>query len=692
MKVIDRFDILSNLEKEDINQLKLEQIFTVHGGVKIPLSKLEIFYADKNGKITTREIKSIDDFRNNLFKKAVCVKGDTSKKLEDLSSTLYYEFVSPKTSLYDSHSINPKDEVIPYGLKRTLRVKEASDGETEKYLYVRINGRWEFLKKEQIMFIEDGVLKNFNEVTSSTKTETLNFFSFDGKTISQVYTAKEYTFDKAVAKETVDFDKNKKVSYYIRPKAKEADADGGSGDTSSRTDKKITEITVDDVAYEVVEEPVDYEQFITDQEFVEIDVPKPNSTKTMKVHKRKVVNYQSHVEGEFVAITVHGQTKMVKIENLCDELGNSIDNLSEMVGKKVSVKENDTIVATSDMLTYEQANRRYDTVKSHQLLDGLATDSSLLRLKDGKYVKELETVQPLSFKFVGDLDRDFDRYLVEQTVGGNKKLVIVDKDFFKRGPVPGFNLSTAKKLKRCAYAECDVVQTKSERMNEKDKKSAVQDCKVFTNVTIGDTTLTASDRNLEMDAFKESYKKDEYFIEDVIVDGEIKSIETPGKRYEYTDTVYLHDKAADSISYRALETQNMTFRDGKIKGAPRYNVGKGIADSYAAFGLPALGVALGAPVLGLFIPAIMPVWLLQQWERLLQYQEFRLLTLELVWLKMVHLENLEECLANTKTKLKQTESKMLKISTKTLQRYSKIEKNTQKNKLKIFIIHVLCQS
>ncbi len=596
MKIIDLYEHFNDLEKKDKEKLKLEEIFVDISGTKIPLSKLFISQEEK-GKLTTRKVKSVDDFMKHIFKGEVCSDKDGKHKLsDDAYATLYYEFVSPKQSTYDSISINPKGEEIPYGLKRTLKVKEASDGD-EPYLYVKIGGKWELLKEEEILFVDEGVIKSVKDATSIDQIENNDFFTERGEKISEVYVGKEYSFDSVIAKETVDLVNNQKTSYYITSK------------DDNVSDKKTRIVNVDGVDLQIVEEPVKYEQFISDQEYVETEVPKPNSSKTMKIHQRKVVNYQAHNAGDYVAVTIDGQIKMVKTTNLYDDDGNKIDDLSKMVGKKITVKEGDKIVATTDYLTFEQANRRYDTVKTYQLLESNPTDSSSLRLSNGQYVNEMKSAEPISFKVVDDSAKDYDKILVERIVGAERKFVIVDKNFFSKGGVPGYDLTRAKKLRRCAYKDCDVIQSKSQRLNEKDKKSAVEDCKIVGNVSFGTETLPKSDRNLELEAFKEQYKKGDYYLEEVVVDGAVRKIETPGKRYQLSDTVYMHDKAANSVAYRALETHEMTFKDGKIKNSPKYNVGNGIFSSYMKVGA-AFGVSLaGAVVSGIFLPAVFPVFL-----------------------------------------------------------------------------------
>ncbi len=592
----DRYQTLeyAKLTRTQKEKLKLDEVFIKFNGKAVPLTELSVIISSDEKTVTMRKLISIEDLQENIVQKAVCVGTNAEAKLTANDYLLFTQAV-PEFKIYTSHSINPKGKEIPYGLKRTLKVEEATEGEKEKYRYVLQQGKWEFVKENDIFYFDGAIIKPFKDLPEDVDLSTIQLFDAEYKQITSVYTGKAYTFKSLVHEEAYEqFNPttNEKKSYILKV------------DDKLLTDRDF-ELDVEGKTITVDSHPVVFDRFYTEQEYVQIEEPKPNSSDMQKVHKRKVRNFQTNVDGKFVALTIHGQVKMVDIENLYDSKGNKVTDLSKMVGKRVRITEGDKVVATSDFLTFEQATRRFDSIKSHQEVSGQATETSLLRLNDGNYVNELESVQPIAYKLADDSSTDFDKLLVEQVVGTAKKYVIVDKDFLRKRP-KGFNLSRVKKLKRCAWKDCDVMQSKSQRLSAKDRKTAIEECRVVGKVSFGDEVLPTVDKNTQFESFLTAYKEGNYYLEDVAVGDQIKKIETPGKRYENTDTFYMHDKAADSVSYRALETQDLTFENGKITGKPKYNVGKAIWDSYSKGFKPAVYATAIIPFFGV-LPLTAPL-------------------------------------------------------------------------------------
>ena len=153
---------------------------------------------------------------------------------------------------------------------------------------------------------------------------------------------------------------------------------------------------------------------------------------------------------------------MAKLGDLLDENDALITDLSLFVGKRVKIKGKDGLILISEPLTFEQANLRFDTIKTYQEHSGLADENSCLRLENGDYVNEMSSVQPFAYKVAeGD---DYDHYLVEQTIAGEKKFVIVSPEYFARhGKSKGLNDKRVVKIKRCSVndASCSIIQTTS---------------------------------------------------------------------------------------------------------------------------------------------------------------------------------------------------------------------------------------
>ncbi len=569
------------IDKKEISSKGLSELYVFYNGkyYEVAAGDIKIITKRTDGLISgVREIKNTADLKSNL--KKLCVyDGSLIDNVDD--PQIYHKgFLVPSTHDYTSQSFHS------YGLKRTANVEQVKKLEgadkvpsEDSYLYVQIGNDWTFVRPNKIYWYDGATQKTYiDAIIEGKDVSTINFFDDFNKEIGSIYTEYEYKYGKIIKKEVVDFDK-------LTTSMVEVEDDG--------TEKILSSAKINGK--------------YSDQEFVKLEVQdekKPGKTKT--AHKIKTTNYQV-VKGDdenlFVAVKVndslHSHVKMVKIADLTDENGDKIENISLMIGKRLKIKENGKIVASTEPLTYEQANLRFDTIKSYQETNVEANDNTCLRLKDGTYVKELETVQPRSYKVaVGEA---FDKFLVKQKIKDLEKWVVVDKNYFtKHGNSQGLDRSTAIKIIACNFNDknCSVVQITSS--GEK-----IEQCGIIKKIAgVEDEVKNKKDL---YDAFKVSYKTNNYAVDEVYINGQKKEVDAPNIRYEYTDKILTDDHAEDLQQYKALKTKDLSMKNGEIVGGGNYDIGKGIASSFSVWGkVLAYGYPLSI-VAGFFIPVVGPI-------------------------------------------------------------------------------------
>jgi len=227
------------------------------------------------------------------------------------------------------------------------------------------------------------------------------------------------------------------------------------------------------------------------------------------------------------------------------------------------------------------------------------SETSCLKLADGSFVKELESVQPISYQLAEDDAANFDKYLVPQQVGDKTIYVVVDKNILRSSvSASGLDLSNAKKLIRCDFnsKNCAVVQKTS-------KGRLIEECALVKKIKFGDELVDVSENKAELyNSFKEDYKKGEYKVDDVYLAGDKRELDSGDKRYEFTDETYHDDYAENLHAYKSLKTKNITIKDGKIEGGAKFSVGKGIAESYRVWGKALLAGVTLVPWLAVFGP------------------------------------------------------------------------------------------
>ncbi len=583
---------LQEIELSQINSLALSQLFVKYGSDFLSTDKLEVIVnQDSTGNITnSREIKDVADLKRNMSK--LCYKDSSGFYVQTFDKPdLYFKgFSVPST--HESISID-KDgatdsEKVPYGLKRTLETQQQTPSyDDNAYLYIQVGNEWGFVKQNSVFYFEGTEKKSYLDAIRERKDITkIQFFNADNEEIQSIYTEYEYRFGRIIKKEVIDASKGKK-----------------------------SVVSIDDAGNETVESSGVISKAYSSQSFETVEVAddkKPGKTK--KVGQVKSVNYSNVLvdpalqndKNLYIAISVkdslNTHVMMVKLEDVVDEHNNSIADLSSMVGKRVKIKNGDVVVATSEPLTYEQANLRYRTIKSYQEIDSLPNEDTCLRLKDGNYVKELDAVQPFSYKIAPNSATSFDKYLVKlNSADGTNSFVVVDAKYFeKNGRNKNFDLSVEPiKLLACDYndANCCVLQTTS-------KNNSVEQCKITRDIAGLDCTI--DNKKAVYDEFKTSYSEGNYSINSVYVNGEREELQN-SLRYKYADESYTADYADDLLQYRAMKTENISIQDGEIKGGAKYNYSKGLSAAYGKWAQALLAGVSIVPAAGLFIPALAPL-------------------------------------------------------------------------------------
>lgn len=582
MQVFDKQ--YAKLEANQESKFSLDKIFVDHKGEKVKLSDLYVVKRNNEGKPISRKVRSVSDFKKSLEQNLVFK--DPAGKTTDLifKSTDMFVDVLPKPvpNVHESISLNKTipptrpstyveyDDVIPYGLKRALKT-EQKNADEGKYFYAQLNGEWQFVEADEVHYYDGAEKKSLRDLLKSAPDEVKDktLFDKDSRTISAIYTEHAYDFPKVLNKEEINLNNLTKTTF------------------NSNGENKIENL----------------ETTHSEQEYIKTTVPdekKPGKTK--EISQLKVKNFKVNENGNYYALKINNETKMVDLANIVDANGNEIADIKDYIGSSVFVKEDDQILKT-EIVTYEQSVIKYDTVKTYQRVENIATDKTCLRLSDGTYVKELTTVQPKAYALAtGDTD-DFDCYLVEQTVGGEKKYVVVDREYFiKHGKSAGLDSTKALKLRRCDFnsKNCKVIQTTS-------KGAKIESCSIVGKIKIGEETLEQADKIEQQKAFLQEYQNGNYDVQDVYLNGEKKELAIGNARYEYTDEIYLNDYSSNTLQYSGMKTKNLELKDGKISGGAKFDVGKSIAKSYVRWGKTLAYGFVPAAAAGIFIPVVGPI-------------------------------------------------------------------------------------
>ena len=557
-----KYSTLTADEKEELlaadpKALDAANLFIWDGTKYINILDLYVveFEADGVTLKTSRKVRSQDDYNAELAKNHVYTDAAGTDPVASSSakSEVYINNVKVPSN-YTSTHIN-KDGVtsssdpdyVPYGLKRKLSVdKQAPSAiDPDAYLYVKVGDEWKFLKKTEIFWIDGADKKTYHDGGFPPNVQFIDEYGHD---ITAVYTEYEYKFLKIREYEEVDLTTYEKKTISVS---------GGS---------------------KTVVSSIEVDKFYCVQEYETRTIDNPtNPGKTMEESRIKTQSFvAAPSSGEYVSVTVGSTVKLVRLTDLVDEAGNPITDLSLMFGKRLKIMEGTgssrTVVATTEPLTYEQANILYDSIKTYQPVDTAPSDDSCLRLMDGTYVKEMETAQPISYKLSGASD-PFDKFLIKYTSGSTVKYVIIDKATYARiGSGSAYDKTSAVKLAKCDFndPDCAVVQTTSKGVD-------AEECAVVKPVSVAGTALPVSDKATIYAGFKTGYQKGNYKIESVYIEGREQKLDVG--RYEYTDVSYQEDSADQLTEYKALKTREITIKDGRKVVKPVYDAGSATGET-----------------------------------------------------------------------------------------------------------------
>lgn len=600
----------------------------------VPITSLYVKLDKKTYNAKTRKVVSYSDFvahakKNNVFTSATAMQ--TVKNLE----VKVKGFDIPKnfTTISEDSATDSTGTKLPFGIKRMISLQEKPSTialSDELRVLVVIDGKQQFIKTKEIYYYNDGNQKSFikrHEDFSRNAGET--FYTKDGKAIQMIYTEKQYIYDEVIAADSVDFSKKLKTSFEFvdkvdkdleelikhevaeqeagrKPKSKNFEVEHNGVRYNIRLDESNKFVH----AVKYTTKPI--VKYFSEQEYVEFEEPDPdNPKKNIKTSRIKVRNFEIKSNGEYYQVTINGRPNMVKLADLVDEHGNAIQDLRTMIGKEVQIKVSEGEFKQCDPVTHEQAHLTYSTIKTFQEItypDGISeedkvTEDTYLRLKNGSYVKELETVQPKAYKVVNESDESFDAFVVETLASdGSKKFVIVPPNYFERhGDSPALSRAKAHRIKRCRVddPECSVVQTTS-------KGQEIEQCSIVKKTNFCEN-IESNALETACQGFLTAYKQGQYQISDVYQNDSLEELSVRGKRYEYTDVSYLPDYANELNQYRSLNTKDLMLKNGKLVGGPKYSIWKGIKNGYGELGKGFLATYKFALAAGIFIPVVGPI-------------------------------------------------------------------------------------
>jgi len=554
---------------------------------RVPLSNL---FVKVNGKV--RKVKSYNEFIKHLKNDNVFTSENALQSIRHRLSKV------PEVQIkgvnvpdnYTSIVINSQkpDEVVPYGLKRNLKVElaDSSVPTNERYYFLEINGKEGFLKLNDLYFYDKTNKKRLlsDKNIDIDKLQDVQIFASNGMKVSRIYTEKQYVFPTVNASEKVDVDKFEKTTFSV-----ETQEEDGNISTQFKSSKKSLD------------------RYFSEQKFVKKQIEDENRPgKTKEVNLIEVRNFQMQADGDYYSVVLDGLTKMVHKDNILDIEGKKVEDFLSMAGKSVQIKENGQIIGTSQPLSYEQANFAYSSIKTYQETKEEAGENTYLRLKNGEYVKELDVCKPISYKIVSLTNAPYDAFLVKSVgVDGKENFVVVSKDYFdKYGDTTEFKRENAVRISRCDFdnKDCAVVQTTSRGLN-------VEKCAIVkkTKILGKQVTVEESDKNAAFDIFKASFANGTYLLKDVIKDNNIEELSIRKQRYELTDKSYLPDYADYLYDYNSLKTEDIKIVNGKLVGGPKFSVKKGIKSSFKKLNKMAGPLAFVWGGAGILIPVVGPI-------------------------------------------------------------------------------------
>lgn len=327
-----------------------------------------------------------------------------------------------------------------------------------------------------------------------------------------------------------------------------------------------------------------------------------SDSKTKTVHMIKVQNFELAEAGDRARLTLKDDSKQIfaKLENISVD-GKPVDDLSTCVGKSVTVKLDDGSEVETEPLTLLEASAIWQAKMVYQgVVDNqhAMEENSFVFTKDGRYLKESETVKPIRYNFTTDENKCTAFLARIETASGIVEVVVskyyIEKATKSNGEVKiqGYTISKDKlfMLAETGSPYPDVVQTTS-------GNSPVEQCTVLKKFNEATTRYQEDAENREelmktaSDGFVESYKRGEYKIDHIWEEGKEQptQLDQRRKRYLLSDSYTREDYAETTREYQTASTEDVTVKivNGKavmVKGGPKYSAGKGCASDYKTLG------------------------------------------------------------------------------------------------------------
>lgn len=559
------FSQLSSLEQFDKFKGKSLFVKTLEGKyAKVSISsKPEIFYssaASVRPKITTNIIKPTKQ-----------------------------QVVSFEEQVAGTMKTVQKDIELQHGAKRTyladINNKLTTD---DTYIMIKIKGHKQptYVKKSEIIYDNSSTVKTLLDLMNLKKADLEEFiknnrFYYKGTLIEGISTAYEYSCEELLSYEELDVEHATKKTVELKQNAK---------------------ISSGKITYEIANEStVSLDPYYSDQHYVKKEEQEGNDPeKKTEVAKIQIRNAKLAQDGEFIKVVIAGEMAhtLVKLSDIYDLHSNTqITDLTQLGGQAVRIKQADGTFVTTEPLTYEQVSLRYDTIKSFQPapedMQPMA-EEAYLKLSNGKYIKEAEAVKPLVYKYVIDENtNNFDIYRVKVLDSNPPQYVLVTKEFVEKQAVINpttesgakLDLGDCRKMQRTPDLKtCDVIQTSSAGKD-------VEACKILPPVNTAARRAELSD---SMRAFETGYKNGTYKLTSVYnKDNQLCTLDkSSAKRFVFTDTFEIEDKAERSIEYKSMKFNKLIFdeRKGKngtftaVTGGPEFSFKNATSEGYKNLG------------------------------------------------------------------------------------------------------------
>ncbi len=339
----------------------------------------------------------------------------------------------------------------------------------------------------------------------------------------------------------------------------------------------------------------------------------------LKVDDQPIIrmnNYEvtNNKAGDYMKVVFagdHNDTLISKDELYLDSsLTTRVSDFSEdLVGKVLYTKSNDanTHFKVTAPITAVQAKFTYTKKKYLQETDkkeDICADGAYLKLKNGKYVKENESIRPICYEYTNKEEKP-EAYLAKVTDSEKGNITIIipasvvkdnNKDSFKYGKYTIYMDKIYGLKKSCKkMSDCDVVQTSTDQ----DK---FESCEVIRTPGIfhGQTHERKKQpiNNIEEvlsnldEEFRRAYKEGKYTIEQIL-DENGKFVDIVGKRYVFNEYLDLPDYSNGYSEYAYTKPNGKyDLKKGMKEGFKSWAQKAGIASLFVyGVGWPFLAVS-----------------------------------------------------------------------------------------------------